>query len=197
MTQKRWYRQHDLLTWWESVEKACWWWADFFFYIILHNYFVSLWSKTSFRTEKSDLEMTEEPSFCNQNLTFTQKASQEFLLSARSLNQLNPAVANLHVAPNKTQLMTIKIQKEWGLNTIRWQTCLLMKNGSLELAWTIDEVHMVFWGLELCSPKSTGHEWWAQLAVLHTFKRLHRHRFNCKQLIFKWIFHTFTGVFHI
>lgn len=64
----------------------------------------------------------------------------------------------LHVAPNKTQLMSIKVQKKRGikgLNTIRWQTCPLMRNGSLELASTTDEVHMVFWGLELCSPKST------------------------------------------
>lgn len=84
------------------------------------------------------------------------------------------------------------------LNTIRWQTCPLMKNGSaLELAWTIDEVHMVHWGLKLCSPKSTRREWWAQLAPLSILKWLNCHHINCKQLIFKWIFHTFMGVLNI
>lgn len=34
------------------------------------------------------------------------------LLSAQSFNQLSLSVANSHVAPNKTQLMSIKIEKK-------------------------------------------------------------------------------------
>lgn len=96
--------------------------------------------------------------------------------------------------------MSIKIEKGsiWGLNIIRWQTWPLVKNGSaLELAWTIDEVHMVCWGLELSSQNSTDREWWAQLALLRILKWLNCHHIKCKQLIFEWIFHTFMGVFNI
>lgn len=127
------------------------------------------------------------------------------LLSAQSFNQLSPSVCKVACGTKQDTVDEHKNRGKKnkngggrkGLNTIRWQTCPLMRNGSLELASTTDEVHMVFWGLELCSPKSTRHEWWAQLAALHIFKRLNRHHFNCKQLIFKWSFHTFTGVFRI
>lgn len=140
--------------------------------IILQNHFVSLQSKTPISGGKKErygprFEMREGWNECNQKPTLTEslpaKYSSLFLHSAQSFNQTASTITNLHVAPNKTQLMSIK-KKEGrgsirGLNTIRWQTCPLVKNGSaLELAWTIDEVHMVRRGLVLWSRPTMSDE---------------------------------------
>lgn len=201
--------------WFVTVMRQCWKClldvqTFFYVYIILQNYFVSSKAEQHFDWKTSVVSTfgdDRRAELMQSKSSRLPEVSQEYRIPV-PIPTLSSIIQSAKPHCCKVTFDTKKdtvdehTKKEkggiWGLNTIRWQTCPLMKNGNaLQLAWTIDEVHMVYWGLKLCSPKSTGREWWAQLALLHILKWLNCHHINCKQLISKWIFHTFTGVFNI
>lgn len=108
----------------------------------------------------------------------------------------------LHVAPNKTQLMSITVKKKKTRN--KGAKHNQMADMPTHEKWQFGARINYWWGTHgvlgsgvVFTKVNSCHEWWAQLAALHIFKRLNRHCFNCKQLIFKWIFHTSTRVFRI
>lgn len=88
---------------------------------------------------------------------------------------------------SKKKKRSSKFGKISGLNVIRWQTGLVLRNSSTLDPWTIDEAHVLRKDLSLGLPKSSGCERWVCLAPLHIFQQLSYRRIN------RWQFIYFSG----